>query len=138
MSSPEAFDAIQDVLFQSWSETDVLYENDAIEDPDSQTAFVYAEIVGDLFEQDTFGAPGQNEWVEDGAIYLHVMVPNGTGSREARSIAKRLSDLFRERPAAGVNFGRMSIGSGDPGRSFPNFYAMTLTIGFDRRDITGS
>lgn len=138
MASPEAFDAISEVLFESWSETIVIYENDKLSDPDTQTAFVYVEIVGDLLEQDTFGAPGQNEWVEDGAAYFHVMVPDGTGSREARAIAKRLSNLFREHPIGTMNFQRMSIGSGEPGKDFPNFFAMTLTIGFDRRDTTGS
>lgn len=138
MSSPEAFEAIEQVLFDSWSETDILHENDPISDRDSQTPFVYVEIVGDMYQQDTFGAPGQNEWVEDGAAYLHVMVPGGTGSKEGRAIAKRLMNLFRERPADGMNFRQMSIGSGEPGRSFPNFYAMTLTIAWDRRDITGS
>jgi hypothetical protein len=138
MSSPQAFDAVVGVLQFSWAESTIVYENDPLPTLQDQEYFIYAEIVGDQLAQDTFGAPGQNEWVEDGAIYLHVMVPNGTGSREARGIAKRLSDLFREIPADGVNFGRMSIGSGDPGRSFPNYYAMTLTIGFERRDTTGS
>ncbi|EJB02884.1 hypothetical protein Rleg9DRAFT_1698 [Rhizobium leguminosarum bv. trifolii WSM597] len=138
MSSPEAFDAINEVLFNGWAETIVIYENDTLQDPDTQEPFIYIEVVGDQLEQDTFGAPGQNEWVEDGAAYFHVMVPNGTGSREARAIAKRLSNLFRERPVDSMNFQRMSIGSGEPGRDFPNFFAMTLTIGFDRRDTTGS
>ncbi|MCV9960733.1 phage tail terminator-like protein [Pararhizobium sp. BT-229] len=138
MASPEAFDAISNTLEASWAETSVLYENDPLEDPDTQAAFVYVEIVGDLYDQDTFGAPGQNEWVEEGAVYLHVMVPNGTGSREARAIAKRLTNLFREIPIGTMHFERMSIGSGEPGRDFPNYFAMTATIGWNRRDITGS
>ncbi len=138
MSSPAAFDAIEEVLFNGWAETLVIFENGPVSDPDTQAPFVYVEIVGDQLVQDTFGAPGQNEWVEDGAAYLHVMVPNGTGSREARAIAARLSNLFRERPVGTMNFNSMSIGSGSPGRDFPNFFAMTLTIGFDRRDTTGS
>jgi hypothetical protein len=137
MASPEAFDTISEVLFQSWAETIVIFENESVADPDSQTPFVYVEIVGDLFEQDTFGAPGQNEWVEEGAAYLHVMVPNGTGSREARGIAKRLTNLFREISVDQMHFDRMSIGGGDPGREFPNFWALTATIGWNRRDITG-
>lgn len=138
MASPEAFDAVKGVLDFSWSETFVMFENDGLSDPDAQDHFVYVEVAGDIYEQDTFGSPGQNEWVEDGAVYLHVMAPSGTGSRDARAIAKRLMDLFRERPVGEMHFGRMSIGAGEPGRSFPNFYAMTLTIAFDRRDLTGA
>ncbi len=138
MATPEAFDAIKETLDFSWSETDIAYENDGFEPPDTQEPFVYVEVVGDVIEQDTFGDPGANEWVEEGAVYLHVMVPNGTGSRDARGIAKRLTDLFREVPIGTMHFERMSIGSGDPGRNFPNFWAMTASIGWYRRDITGT
>lgn len=136
MASPEAFDAIHDHLAFAWEETVLLFENDTLLSPDSQTPFVYVEIVGDILEQDTFGAPGQNEWIEAGAAYLHVMVPDGTGSREARAIGGRLVALFREVPIGTMHFNTMSIGSGEPGRSFPNYFAMTVTIGWDRRDTT--
>lgn len=137
MSTADAFDVIKNVLDTSWEESPLMYENDPLPALGDQESFVYVEVVGDLLDQDTFGNPGGNEWVEEGAAYLHTMVPDGTGSREARAIAQRLSNLFRERPVGSMTFGRMSIGNGDPGRSFPNYFAMTLTIAFDRRDATG-
>ena len=136
MSSPDAFDLIHDHLTASWVESELIFENDAEPTLQDQWYFVYVEIVGDVLEQDTFGAPGQNEWVEAGAVYLHVMVPDSTGSREARAIGGRLVALFREVPIGTMRFNSMSIGSGEPGRSFPNFFAMTVTIGWDRRDTT--
>lgn len=138
MASPEAFDAIHDRLTGSWAESPLLFENDPLPELEDQQYFIYVEIFGDLLEQDTFGAPGENEWVEEGAAYLHVMVPDGTGSRTARAIGKRLTDMFREAPVGTMQFTRMSLGAGDPGRNFPNFYAMTVTIGWNRRDTTGT
>lgn len=137
MATPDAYDAIHDKLEFEWAETPLLFENDPLVAPATQEPFVFVEVVGDMLDQDTFGDPGGNEWVEEGAAYLHVMVPDGTGSREARAIGKRLTNLFREAPIGTMHFNAMSIGAGDPGRHFPNFFAMTVTIGWTRRDITG-
>jgi hypothetical protein len=136
MSSPTAFDLIHDHLEASWSETDLVFENEPYDLPDKPTHFVYVEVVGDAYEQDTIGAPGNNMWLEAGAIYLHVMTPDGIGSLEARQIGNRLTYLFREQPLGGIHFRRMSIGAGEPGKTFGNYYAMTATIEWDRHDIT--
>ncbi len=136
MSSVEAYDAIYDHLAGSWSETALMFENDHLPEYDNQQSFVYVEIYGDLHEQDTFGDPGRNEWVEEGAAYVHVMVPDGTGSREARAMAGRLAVLFREVHIGTMIFPNITIGSGEPGRNFPNFFAMTVTITWSRRDVT--
>ncbi|HLP66768.1 MAG TPA: hypothetical protein VK181_04540 [Rhizobium sp.] len=134
MSSTAAFDAIHDQLTASWAETPLMFENDPLPALVDQETFVYVEIFGDQAMQDTFGDPGHNEWVEEGAAYLHVMVPDGTGSREARAIAGRLSLLFREVSLGTMQFTGISIGNGDPGQSFPNYFAMTVTLAWNRRD----
>lgn len=137
MSSLASFNAIHDRLVAQWSDTELLFENDPLADQDTQTPFVYVEIYGDDHQQETIGAPGSNMWVEDGVAYLHVMVPDGTGSQGARTLADQLANLFRELPEATMYFEDISIGAGEPGRSFPNFWALTVTIGWRRRSITG-
>lgn len=136
MSSPTAFDLIEEHLKESWEETPLVFENEDFETPSVPAHFVYVEVVGDLYEQETFGAPGQNLWLEAGSVELHVMTPNGIGSREARQIGERLTALFRERPLGELIFGTMSIGAGQPGRDFANYFAMTVSIEWDRHDIT--
>lgn len=135
MSSTAAFDAIYDHLTASWAETPLVFENDQLPELVDQESFVYVEIFGDQAMQDTFGDPGHNEWIEEGAAYLHVMVSDGTGSREARAIAGRLSLLFREVGLGTMQFTGITIGNGDPARSFPNYFAMTLTLAWNRRDV---
>lgn len=136
MSSPTAFDLIHDHLVASWAETPLTFENEDFELPDTPEHFVYVEVVGDSYEQDTFGAPGNNMWLEAGVIYLHVEAPAGTGSGTARQIGNRLTYLFREQPLGDIHFRRMSIGAGEPGKTFGNYFAMTVTIEWDRHDIT--
>lgn len=141
MASQTAFDAFKAAL-DAYAEGDdalpVRYENEFCQDLiDANTpAWVYVEVFGDTYNQDTMGAPGANAWEERGATYLHVMTPSGTGSRDGRVHANDLLYLFREQPIGNLFMPEMSIGAGDPGRDFPNYFAMTATIFWTRRDIT--
>lgn len=136
MSSPTAFDAIKARL-NDFAALPVRYENDPVQDliEAGTPAWVYVEVWGDNYRQDTMGAPGANMWEESGVAYLHVMTPSLEGSRTARQHAEALSYLFREQDT-GLLITEMSIGAGEPGRDFPNFWALTLTIWWSRRDIT--
>ncbi|MDR7034495.1 hypothetical protein [Mesorhizobium sp. BE184] len=134
MSSPETFDIVVAQLGDNWTLTPVVFENEDYQLPDTPAPFVSVEIYGDFFDQASIGAGERDDnlWREGGEIFLHVMTPNGTGSRQARQYAKQLVNLFRGQDIDGVRFLDASIGAGDPGRSFSNYYAMTATIGFER------
>jgi hypothetical protein len=136
MSSPEAYDAIMDRLAEWDGDAPVGDENQWDDAPGSPTPFVYVETFGASLTQETIGAPRNNQWVETGVTYLHVMVRRGTGSRDARAMAASLCNLFRERPAGDLYVDEMEIGSGEPGREFPGYYAMTATLVWHRRDLT--
>lgn len=136
MASPTVFDAIHDQLVAEWNATDLVFENEDYQLPDTPAHFVYVEVFDDIISQDTFGAPRNNEWLEAGQIYLHVMTPNLTGSSTSRSLAKDLSSIFREQSFSGLYFREMSIGMGEPAKTFANYFAMTLSVSWDRRDIT--
>lgn len=141
MASPTAFDSFKaelDVYAGTPGALPVRYENEFCQDliDANAPAWVYVEVFGDSYNQDTMGAPGANVWEERGATYLHVMTPAGTGSRDGRVYANQLLYLFREQPISGLFMPEMSIGAGDPGRDFPNYFAMTASIFWTRRDIT--
>jgi hypothetical protein len=135
MSSPEAYDALVARLRPGWTTTDLVLENEDYEVASTPTRFVYVEIYGDNYNQESMGAPGANMWLETGVAYLHVMVPTGTGSREARALANSLLYLFREQPT-GLTITEMSIGAGDPSRSFGNYFSIAATLFWTRFDIT--
>lgn len=135
MASPETFDAFAERL-EDWTQTNIVFENDRYDLPDEPTPFVYVEIFGDTYEQDTFGAPGNNMWIERGTTLMHVMIPSGQGSRTGRVIANDLLYLFREQPISTLFMPEMSIGAGSPGQDWPNYFALTASIQWHRRDIT--
>lgn len=136
MSSPAAFDAFHDRLTVGWTTTTLVFENEEFEAPGEPTPFVYVEIYGDEYNQESIGAPKQNQFLETGVTYLHVLMPKGTGTRDGRVMADGLCNLFREQPQNGVFVEEMSIGSGEPAKDFPNYYSMAVTLHWYRRDIT--
>lgn len=134
MSSTAAFTAFSTRL-ASWTTTPVIYENQFYEPTNS--AFVFVEVFGDTYDQETTGAPQANMWHETGATLVHVLVPAGSGTATARTYANSLMYLFREQDiGAGINITEASIGAGDPGRDFPNYWATTLLLNWRRYDIT--
>ncbi|TIU02333.1 MAG: hypothetical protein E5W43_00895 [Mesorhizobium sp.] len=137
MSSVIAFDTISQRLTASWSTTPLVFENDPYDLPDVPAAFVYVEIwgVSGGFDQASIGAGDRDDnlWREMGTLDMHVMVPNGTGSRDARDKAGDLLDLFRGYDIGDVTFLEGSVGEGRPGREFANYWAMTASISW-RRD----
>jgi hypothetical protein len=136
MSSPEAYDDISGRLTAGWTATPLVFENDPYTLPATPAPFLYVEIFGDDFDQVEVGERGQNMWEERGIAYLHVMVPNDTGSGEARTYAKQALNLFREQQIGSIRTVKMSIGQGQPGRSFANYWAMTTTLWWARYDFT--
>ncbi|RVD44210.1 hypothetical protein EN742_02985 [Mesorhizobium sp. M4A.F.Ca.ET.020.02.1.1] len=138
MSSVVAFDTISQRLTASWTTTDLVFENDPYDLPGTPAAFVYVEMWGipGGFDQESIGGGADrddNLWRECGTLDIHVMVPNGTGSRDARVKADALIDLFRGFEIGDVTFLEASVGEGKPGRQFANYWAMTASISW-RRD----
>jgi hypothetical protein len=142
MSSPAVFTAFHDRL-STWTASPIRFENELLQDVlevSEPQAFVYVEIYGDSLQQESFGAPGQNMWLEQGVVFLHVLVPAFSGTAQARTNANDLLNLFREKPLVAGGFSifmpEMSIGAGNPGVDFPNHWALTASIAWRRMDIT--
>lgn len=143
MSSYPVYSAFHATL-ATWTTTPVYYENEFFDPPlDGSGAplpFVYVEVFGDTFNQETTGSPGSNLWLEEGVTYLHVMVPSGAGTGTARQYVDDLIALFREVPLSTTGgelvMTQMSKGAGEPGKDFPNHWAQTATIHWHVRTVT--
>ncbi len=136
MSSLTAYDAFEQRLRSQWATTPLVFENEFYQLPDTPAPFVYVEIFGDTYNQETTGAPLSNMWLENGVTYLHVMMPSGQSTRVGRDYANQLMYLFREQPMSSLFMNEMSIGAGDPGKNWPDYWALTVSIFWYRRDIT--
>lgn len=135
MSSATSFTTIEQYLRSNWTTTPLVFENELYDLPDQPIPFVFVEIWGQTFDQASIGAESRdsNLWREEGSLDLHVMTPNGSGSGLARTYATTLAGLFRGLDIGTMTFREASIGAGEPGRQFANYYAMSATC-FWRRD----
>jgi hypothetical protein len=134
MSSLTAFDTIKQYLDAQWTTTPLVYENADFQKPRTPAAFVVVEIFGDFYDQASLGAETRtaNLWREEGQLYLHVMTPRNTGSTTARTHAQNLIALFQGQDIGTLTFRSASIGTGEPGEEWGNYYQMTATIQWQR------
>lgn len=136
MASAAVYDVIEQRLTALWTATPVVFENMDFPDlAETPAPFVFVEIYGDVFDQASIGGgAGQasNLWREAGQLLMHVMTPQGTGTRDARLYAKQLVDLFRGEEVGGVVFRDCAIGAGEAGENDGNYYRMTASVTWQR------
>ena len=75
-------------------------------------------------------------WQEEGRLYVDVMVPTGSGSDTARTLAKAAADVFR-----GVSIGPLtylggSIGNGITADENGEWWCLTVVIDWRYQDST--
>lgn len=144
MASPEVYDAFEARLVDGWTALPLAFENEPRQHlVEAGQPFVYVEIFGDDISQESTGAPGENLWLERGSTFMHVMMPSGHGSKQARVWAKQLLALFREQEIVvdaytgeTLMMPNMSIGAGEPGEDIPSYWALTAAIHWSRHEIT--
>ncbi|HTV69805.1 MAG TPA: hypothetical protein VMF90_14820 [Rhizobiaceae bacterium] len=134
MASAEVYTAVHDHLEAGFTDAPLVFENEDAPLPDTPAALVKVEMFGDIYQQETIGAPGENLWRETGTILMRVLVPRGSGTIVARTHARKLVDLFREVEVDGIRFGVGSIAAGEPGESDGNYFVMEASVEFARDD----
>lgn len=135
MSSATVFAAVRTFLEAAWTATPLAWENETFVPGAEPAPFVLVECYGDSFEQMSIGSgsPVTERWVEDGAVLLHVMVPAGTGSMQARTYAEALAALLRGLELPGnLRFRNMSIGLGDVGTEDGTYWRISLRADWTR------
>jgi hypothetical protein len=130
----EAFALIETTLRGNWTLTPLVFENEGFELPDQPAHFVYVEVWGESYRQESLGAETRdaNLWRESGQLMMHVMVPDGIGTSLARQYAKQLVGLFRGQDIDETTFRDASIGAGEAGRDFGNYWALTAAVNWER------
>lgn len=135
MASVAVYDAFITAL-TGWSELPFFEENETFTTPGGETPspFIYWELIGRANQEITLGVPRGNMWEEDGATDFYIMVPERTKTRQARVNATSLMNYFRKNAVGDLVIEEMSIGSGQPGREFPNYWGMVLSVIWRRQD----
>lgn len=134
MASAEAFGPIETYLRANWTATALVFENEDWPTPETPAPFIFVEVDGDLFSQQSLGAGARDDnlWREAGTLRLHVLAPVGGGSLVARQYARQAADLFRGKDVSGITFGDASLGAGEPGTADGNYWRFTATIDWER------
>jgi hypothetical protein len=132
MSSDVVYSAIKNFLTAIWTAVPLVFENENYDLPDDPSPYVYVEISGNLYAQQSIGATSSvsNLWREQGLLWIHVFVPSGTGSLLARQYAKQIADLFRgkELLSGKLIFRDISIGMGQTADEDGNYWRLSVSI----------
>lgn len=129
MSTASVYSSIKTFLDANWTTTPLAYENYDYPVPNTPAAFVVVEITGNSYRQASIGANSQNLFRENGLLWLHVMVPSGTGSLTARTYAETLVELLRSRElVSGLILGDSSVGLGDKSTENGNYWCLSMSV----------
>ncbi|EHM01154.1 hypothetical protein HMPREF9946_02229 [Acetobacteraceae bacterium AT-5844] len=134
MSDVAFFDTIKDRIAELWAETPVHWPNEQFDEPEPPAPWLLVEMSGDVFGQASIGAGRRrdNLWREGGSLWLHIMVPVGTGEREARRLLREAVDLFVGQEVGDITFGDASIGMGQPGDENGLWHRLSASIDWTR------
>lgn len=130
MSSPEAFQAVRDLIEAGFDAAPVVWPNEGSE-ADSSMPWVYIDVSGSLIRRIELGI---GAYEESGVIWCHVYVPIGTGTTPARAIVKALSRLFLLARDSPLTFGEQSSAQGEPGDDDGMLWRQTMTVNYSYQE----
>lgn len=140
--------AIKARLAANWTTTPIRYQNDRDPpewpptDPNSGlvTPWLFLEVISNQSSIRAAGVPGDNIWLTEGHILIHVVTPIGDGAELAQQYAVAAGEIFRaatfyndgqgSKVLSGVNPAPRTDGGGtdaDKG----NWFRVTMTCGFE-------
>lgn len=96
-----AIAAIEQQLAANWTTTRIVYANTIPDDPwppvknGTNAPWVLIEVINTTSKPRAVGQPGNQVWLYDGLIHVHVFVPKGYGATDARTYASQIGDIFR-------------------------------------------
>lgn len=141
-----AVEAIQDRFTDAWSVTPVIRQNEAPEDAiwppvdgnGLQTGWVYLEVIGNGSALRAAGTPGNQVWLTQGHVLIHVYTPllDGTATAHQRAVAAgeifRAKSFYRDEAAgAEVRTWAPWADGGEVDAEAGNYFRVTVTVPFD-------
>lgn len=114
----------------------VVYENDGQDLPETGNPWVFIEIAGGDYTQESIGAEPRtaNRWEERGVIFAHVFAPYGEGMDANDAVMNRLADVFKgQELAGGYEMQDMTTGPGERISERGIWFRTTMTIEWVKR-----
>ncbi len=123
----DAAATIEARLRANWLTTPVISQNVEYT-TNSNTAFVYFEIINGSSFYASLGSPGSNFHRNVGLIFLHIFVPKNTGDGLALTYARQLGSIFKGKHLDGIRYSAATIGGGEVADDKGNFWRRTVSI----------
>ncbi len=134
MASPDAFEPVEDFLKSVWNVSPLVFENEKPASSTNGETFVLVEMFGRVFDLASIGGGSSegNLWREEGALWLHIMMPAWDGTRVGRRHAWQLTKLFLSQPIEGIEFRQASVGMGDAVETDGSYARLSVSIEWKR------
>ena len=136
-----AMEAIKSRITANWSTTPLSFQNEpspAVQDANANpTPWVHCEIFGLPGDIEGMGTPGNQTWLYDGLLHMHVFTPTGSGDAIGRQYADQLAEIFRNAefyngtPGFAVRTRTGYVDGGGPGSDDGLWYRHTATVPFE-------
>lgn len=136
--------AIRARLEANWTTTRITYENETPADPWPPVGgdgwpvpWVNIEIASVSSAMRGAGTPGDQIWVTDGFIYVHVFVPSGSGNDTADTYANTIGEIFRAKVFYNAGDGcyvrtwAPRIGPGELSDEAGAWFRVTMSVPFE-------
>lgn len=86
--------ALRAAFVAAWTETPIAFQNEPFEDQ-SAAPWVFFEVLSTASDRRGAGLPGNNTWLTQGIINIHVFTPLNYGYPESLRLADAAGDVFR-------------------------------------------
>lgn len=127
MASPEAWLDARRRLEAAALGVPIEWPNEAFTAPtEGDRLHLVVEIAGDVAQPAEMDPAGI--WLEEGTLYVHVLIAAGRGSLRPRVLAKHVVGLFRGLPAGPMLYRRASIGAGHRPEKDGEWWCLTASI----------
>lgn len=108
------------------------WPNEPFQAPDA-APWLSIETVGDVDMPIEIGGGG---WMEEGRLFVHVLVPAFSGSDMARALAKQVANTFRGIGPNNTVYTGASIGAGERADEQGTLWRITVLLDWRYQDVS--
>lgn len=131
--SPEAWADMRFRIEAATLNVPIEWPNEPFQQPDASSGiWLSVEGTADVAMPIELGQDAG--WIEQGRIFFHVYSPSGAGSDDARTLAKRIANLFRGIGPANIRYTSASIGAGQLDDPDGSWWRLTVWVAYKFQD----
>lgn len=132
MSSPVPFDDAVAKLQAAALGYPIALPNEHFDVPEPPGPWLSVSATSTMLAPSDLGA---DVWLEEGTFYVDVMIPTGSGTSTARTLAKNVANVFRGLGPEDVVYRSATIGGGSVGTEDGLWWCLTVSVDWRYQDV---